>query len=264
MDKKLNKNEIIKLISLYRCNDCLWNMNSNLYRRNDLKMKAYEDIALQMGMPTDVVKKKIRNLRSTYIGEKNKMYKKSGSETEEVYRPTLFWFEEMRFLDASIAVRTSIDNSEQNIENLREFEDHSDEISNITSKNVSKRPRKDEEESKFDSALNKLMDLGDKENEFTAFGASLGFQLQKFPEEDAYQLMGEIQNLLVQRKLYNMRQNKFRPISVEGSRYNSTEVTSSLNGRSSKPLQASTPRSTSNVDILSCAISNAGIENDVF
>ncbi|XP_073823802.1 uncharacterized protein [Musca autumnalis] len=163
-------------------------MNSNLYRRNDLKMKAYEDIALQMGMPTDVVKKKIRNLRSTYIGEKNKMYKKSGSGTEEVYRPTLFWFEEMRFLDASIAVRTSIDNSEQNIENLREFEDHSDEISNITSKNVSKRPRKDEEESKFDSALNKLMDLGYKENEFTAFGASLGFQLQKFPEEDAYQL----------------------------------------------------------------------------
>lgn len=112
MEPKLNQTAIIKLINLYRSHPILWDMNSKLYRRNDLKAKSYEEIADEMKMPVDVIKKKIRSLRTTYTGEKRKMnHKKSGSGVEENYTSSLSWFDEMSFLDSSIVTRKSIDNS---------------------------------------------------------------------------------------------------------------------------------------------------------
>lgn len=45
MEEKLNRNQILKIINLYKDNPILWNMSSKLYRRNDPRHEAYEDTA---------------------------------------------------------------------------------------------------------------------------------------------------------------------------------------------------------------------------
>ncbi|XP_065356500.1 uncharacterized protein LOC135950904 [Calliphora vicina] len=99
MDRKLNTAEIFKLIDLYRSHPILWDSTSKMFRRKDLRTEAYNDIAFEMGMTVEFVQKKIHSIRSTYTGEIRKM--NSGDE----YVSHLCWFNEMTFLDSSIATR---------------------------------------------------------------------------------------------------------------------------------------------------------------
>lgn len=115
MNKTNNKFEVLRFINLYRSHELLWNMNISLYRRNDLKIKAYESISAEMKMSVEDVKKKIKSLRTAYSAEKSKVEKskKSGSDTDSLYIPTLFWYNEMTFLNSSLIRRTTVDNSNQ-------------------------------------------------------------------------------------------------------------------------------------------------------
>lgn len=162
----------------------------------------------------------------------------------------------------------------QNIAESQNFDDYLEEyieeypssephpeytISEPTSSNKKNKRQKTEDSSKFDEAIDKLLEINNKENEYTAFASSVAFQLQKFSEEEAYSLMGEIQNLLAQRKSKPKKimdplssgENNWYPDSSE----NSTECSTStplktLKKRRSRPFS----------DILSCAISDAEIE----
>lgn len=65
--------EVLRFIDLYKSREVLWNMNSPIYRRNDLKMKAYDYIAAEFKLSTEEVKKKIKSLRTVYSREKAKL-----------------------------------------------------------------------------------------------------------------------------------------------------------------------------------------------
>lgn len=112
MENKMNKNDVIKLINLYKENPCLWDINSRLYKRHDFKSTAYENISQNMNLPVEVIKKKIKSLRNTYTTEKKKIEtsKKSGSGFDELHESCLFYYEEFSFLDGSLVMRKSTNN----------------------------------------------------------------------------------------------------------------------------------------------------------
>jgi hypothetical protein len=52
--------------------ECLWNMNSTLYRRKDSRQSVLEEIVRKMGLEnftTEDAKQKIKSLRATYQQE---------------------------------------------------------------------------------------------------------------------------------------------------------------------------------------------------
>lgn len=100
----------VKFIRLYREYECLWNSSSSLYKNKIARDNAY--IKIQEGMNDMTVKdikNKIKGLRSTYHQEVNKIKssKRSGAGTNDVYKPSLSWFEEMEFLNDTLEYRKS-------------------------------------------------------------------------------------------------------------------------------------------------------------
>lgn len=112
---KLSRANIFKLINLYHSYPLLWDTTNKSYRRKDLRDRAYEAIANEMVMLVDVVKKKIRNLRTTYTNERRKIFAKN-SGGDEQYVTTLPWYSEMSFLDSAIVVRKNMDNSAEQLD----------------------------------------------------------------------------------------------------------------------------------------------------
>lgn len=101
---------IIRMIEMFRQREELWNKNCLAYCRNDLKKKAFKEIAQELNVSEEFIKKKLRALRSTYIIEKRKVErsKRSASDEKNVYEPSLFWYNEMTFLDDLIVMRKPI------------------------------------------------------------------------------------------------------------------------------------------------------------
>jgi hypothetical protein len=72
MPARWNDELTCKYVELYREHECLWNMNSTLYKRKDARQNALEETVRKMGLEnftTDAVKQKIKSLRATYQEE---------------------------------------------------------------------------------------------------------------------------------------------------------------------------------------------------
>lgn len=105
---KLYKEDILKLIELYKKNECLWDFNNPYYKKSNLKEYTWKTIAMQFNMSVDDVKKKIKHLRSNYVAEKKKCDK------SDEYISNLFYYGAMSFLDEVIVLRKN--NSDIDIE----------------------------------------------------------------------------------------------------------------------------------------------------
>lgn len=108
--------DVLKLIAYYRENGCLWNIKSDLNKRNDIKKKCYIELSHIFNETEDNVKKKIRNLRTSYTTERKKVLdsKKSGSSADDVYKSGLFYYDEFNFLDPCLNCRPSKSNVSNN------------------------------------------------------------------------------------------------------------------------------------------------------
>lgn len=104
--------QIFTLIQLYQENECLWNINVSDYKNNTKRKTAVSTIAKKMGLTEDLVKKKISSLRATYLMEKKKIYdsRRKGSGRDDLYSPTVPWFEQMHFLNDVIIARKATSN----------------------------------------------------------------------------------------------------------------------------------------------------------
>lgn len=96
---------LIECIETYRNLPSLWNVKSKEYHDRDKKNTAYETLLskYQEMFPEaskEDVKKKFNILRTNYRKELKKHLRsmKSGSSTDDVYQPTLWYFNEMVFL----------------------------------------------------------------------------------------------------------------------------------------------------------------------
>lgn len=98
IEMKFTEEETLKFVQLYREHECLWNMSSPNYKNKTLRQNAIEAIIKEIALPgfgVNEVRNKIKNLRSTYNQEVLKIKKsaKSGSGKEDVYVPSMKWFE---------------------------------------------------------------------------------------------------------------------------------------------------------------------------
>uniref|UniRef100_A0A034VGP1 MADF domain-containing protein n=1 Tax=Bactrocera dorsalis TaxID=27457 RepID=A0A034VGP1_BACDO len=111
--------EIFDLISMYRESECLWNCLNREYKDVDLKKNAWREIARFFGRKVEDVKKKIKNLRTSYVIEKKKVERKKTKSGETLYEPRLFYYDEMTFLDPVVILRF-FNPTEQNADPLSE------------------------------------------------------------------------------------------------------------------------------------------------
>ena len=107
MDKQNEKDNTLEFISMYRNHECLWRVQckdySNKNKRNSA-LDALLDIGLYRklvpGASKADVLRKINTLRSSFRRELKKINdsKKSGSGTDELYTPSLYYFDELSFV----------------------------------------------------------------------------------------------------------------------------------------------------------------------
>ena len=85
----MENNKVVRLIGIWRQKEALWNMRSPLYKRADLKDVAIKEIAHEMAMNFEDVRKKLKSLRSVYVAEKKKVDASKASEAgaEDLYVP---------------------------------------------------------------------------------------------------------------------------------------------------------------------------------
>ena len=100
--------------SVYKSETCLWKINSAEYRDRDLKHTAYLKLVtkLQEVEPASTKKTvvtRINGMRSNYRKElkKKRASMRTGSGADEVYTPTLCYFNDLNFLDDQETPRTS-------------------------------------------------------------------------------------------------------------------------------------------------------------
>jgi hypothetical protein len=92
MPARWNHELTCKYVELYKEHECLWNMNSTLYKRKDARQSALEEIVRKVGLEnfaTEDAKQKIKSLRVIYQQESHKIDKSlsSGAGLEDVYKP---------------------------------------------------------------------------------------------------------------------------------------------------------------------------------
>ncbi|XP_047991486.1 uncharacterized protein LOC125230391 [Leguminivora glycinivorella] len=94
-----------EFLDIYRENTCLWDVHSSLYMRRDLRNASYNVLLekyreIDPDATLDMVKKKIDTFRTGYRREVKKMEECSlNSPPDFEYKPTLWYFDKMTFLD---------------------------------------------------------------------------------------------------------------------------------------------------------------------
>lgn len=91
-------------IDLYRKHKCLWKIKDAAYANRSLRMKAYEELlelykAVDNEATVEMVKQKINNMRSAFRKElkKVKMSKRTGTSADEIYTPSLWYYDSLLF-----------------------------------------------------------------------------------------------------------------------------------------------------------------------
>lgn len=101
----LSREFISELIDLYRQNECLWKIKSKEHSDKHKKNAAYHILIEKMkevdpAANKDMVVKKINSLRTCFRKELKKYNSslKSGTGTEDIYKPSLWYFDMLTFL----------------------------------------------------------------------------------------------------------------------------------------------------------------------
>uniref|UniRef100_A0A2S2N9C2 MADF domain-containing protein n=1 Tax=Schizaphis graminum TaxID=13262 RepID=A0A2S2N9C2_SCHGA len=94
---KMNITQTIKFVELYRDAECLWKINSEMYKDRNTRVGALKKICDNMGIDgfgIREVAQKIKNIRSAYYQELKKINnsKKSGASAIDIYQPKVPWF----------------------------------------------------------------------------------------------------------------------------------------------------------------------------
>ncbi|KAJ0174846.1 hypothetical protein K1T71_009954 [Dendrolimus kikuchii] len=94
-----NENVTLQFVKLYLKHECLWNPSHPGYKLKYERIKAYDIMVKDFQACTTKklsipeVKMKIKNLRTTYMQQLNKILEKSSPDS--IYEPSLIWFHEM-------------------------------------------------------------------------------------------------------------------------------------------------------------------------
>jgi len=111
------KRWLTEFIEIYKNEPCLWQHKSKEYHDRDLKLAAYKILEekfkeVDPEATIDTVKSKINTIRCTFRKElgKVKASQKSGSGTDEIYIPKLWYYDSLQFLKDQEVPRESRSN----------------------------------------------------------------------------------------------------------------------------------------------------------
>ena len=110
------------LIDAYKEETCLFNVKSPNYHNKHARKEALERIVttLKDTRPSTTaaeITSKMKSLRTSFVAELNKIRqsKKSGAGLEEMYKPTLWYFEKLHFLRDHVLPRRGTCSAEVNL-----------------------------------------------------------------------------------------------------------------------------------------------------
>lgn len=123
-----NKDFLIEFIELYRSYPCLWHVKSADYSNKIKKNEAYAVLVgkyreIDHTATRDSVVKRIASLRAAFRKEFRKLEnsKKSGAGTEDIYKPTLWYFDNLMFLKDQDIPRTGTSTMDETVEASEEM-----------------------------------------------------------------------------------------------------------------------------------------------
>lgn len=108
------REDVIKLIDLYKANVCLWQVNHHNYRDRNARDGAMRRIQTSLkkqmtGVTGPDIKNKLHTLRSQYRRELRAMKESTRSnDGGHVYRPRLWCFDAFHFLNDAEEIRDPI------------------------------------------------------------------------------------------------------------------------------------------------------------
>ncbi|PSN42036.1 hypothetical protein C0J52_12277 [Blattella germanica] len=123
--RQCSREFLTDFISHYESFPCLWRVKSKEYSDRDKKGEAYERLVekfkeIDVNASRETVVKKINSLRSVYRKELAKVNKsiRSGAGEDEIYKPSLWYFDLLHFLNDQETPRPSrntMDESEESV-----------------------------------------------------------------------------------------------------------------------------------------------------
>ncbi|KAK9882931.1 hypothetical protein WA026_023818 [Henosepilachna vigintioctopunctata] len=144
-----SKDQVIILIEEYQKHECLYAVKSKLFKNRHARQKALEEIQsilkkIRPEVNISEIKSKFQALKSNFITEYKKYTdsQRSGMATEDIYTPTIWYFNYFFFLLDHIEARNSFDliaESNQSCNLLDETVNTEDCIENVEQEFVTKK-----------------------------------------------------------------------------------------------------------------------------
>lgn len=123
-----NKDFLIEFIELYRSYPCLWKVKSQAYSNKLKKNQAYDVLVCKYRQVNhtatrETVVKRIASMRASFRKEFRKLEnsKRSGAGTEDIYKPTLWYFDNLMFLKDQDNPRTGTSTLDESPESSEEI-----------------------------------------------------------------------------------------------------------------------------------------------
>jgi hypothetical protein len=106
----------LNFIEDYRCYPVLWDTSDKFYTNKNKRNDAYEALGKKYNMSVKCVKTKIKNLRSYFSKEQQKMLvKKSGAGADEKYETPWFAYKSLEFIGDTLTPRFTKDSMQAEI-----------------------------------------------------------------------------------------------------------------------------------------------------
>ncbi|KAI4468047.1 hypothetical protein MML48_2g00001562 [Holotrichia oblita] len=132
---KWNSNQIITFLNIYEKYTILWDIRDKDYKNSLKRANAFDQFLKELiaiegfgDVNLDVLKTKLKTIKTVYRQELNKCIKskKSGSGTDDVYKPKLIWFATANeFLKNVTIIRKSTNNMiEQDSQGVENEQQH--------------------------------------------------------------------------------------------------------------------------------------------
>lgn len=100
------RDNLEEFINIYRNEVSLWQIKNKDYHNRDKKTAAYNKLIeqykkIEPNANRDMIVKKLNGLRTNYRKEKKKVEEstRSGAGTNDIYVPTLWYYDLLKFLD---------------------------------------------------------------------------------------------------------------------------------------------------------------------
>lgn len=119
MSVKWDGNKIISFLNVYEKYDILWNIKLKDHMNKSRRDTAFERLLKELqesgfeNIDMNILKTKIKTIKTVYRQEVNKIVKskKSGSGTDDLYKPKLMWFARAdSFLQSMVINRETTNN----------------------------------------------------------------------------------------------------------------------------------------------------------